>query len=237
MAPTPARSQTASVEFAPPDHLIVRRAEDAFAQRIDVATLELRGPEQPLSIGVLRDLSVAAGTLAFRSGSLVTPSRLTWFDRAGKSVGTVGEIGDHYMPRLSPDGRKLAVETHGGEGGGDVFVYDLQTGTRTRLTFDPTHHNAGSTWSPDGSRLAFHSTRKGTSVFVKPVSGESPEAMVFDSDSANPIDWSNDGRFLLIDRIFPPSPGIYRVAVSGPPHPEPVLVDAKFRIATRAAVA
>lgn len=162
-------------------------------------------------------------------GTAVIPNELTWFDRSGKPLGVVGELGDHYMPRLSPDGTKLAVESHGGEGGGDIFVYDLKAGTRTRLTFEPTHHNASATWSPDGSRLAFHSTRQGVSLFIKPVSGASPEELVLKSDSASPVDWAPNGQFLLIDRTAS-SAGIYRVPLSDPSKPEPVLVDPKARV-------
>jgi len=171
-----------------------------------------------------------SGTIALQSGAFVTPGELTWFDRSGKRLGVVGEVGDHYMPRLSPDGTKLAVESHGGEGGGDIFVYDLKTGTRTRLTFEPTYHNAAATWSPDGSRLAFHSTRQGLSLFVKPISGASPEELLFKADSASPVDWSANGQFILIDKTTSASAGIYRVPLSDPSRPEPVLVDPKARV-------
>ena len=218
-----------SAEFVPPDHLLIYRSDDVFVQQVDVSTFERRGPAKPLGLGVIRGAAVRGDTMVMQSGSVAVPSELTWFDRSGKTLGVVGEVGDHFMPRLSPDGTKLAVETHGGEGGGDIFVYDLTARTRVRLTFEPTHHNAGSTWSPDSSRLAFHSTRQGMSVFIKPVSGASPESLVFESNSANPVDWSGDGRFLLIDRTVSSQPGIYRLPISGSSKPEPVLIDPKVR--------
>jgi Tol biopolymer transport system component len=226
----PRKLADAVAEFVPPDHLLVARPDEAFLQPIDVSTLQPRGPAQPLNVGRLTEGSVGGDTIALQSRSNAIQTQLEWFDRAGKPSGVVGDVGDHYMPRLSPDGTKLAVESHGAEGGGDLFIHDLKTATRTRLTFEPSHHNAGATWSTDGSRLAFHSTRQQQSVFVKPVSGASPETLVLESDSATPVDWSADGRFLLIDRVTFPSPGIYRLPLSGSSKPEPVLVDPNTRV-------
>ena len=220
-----------AAEFVPADSFVVDRGRDeVFVQHVDPSTLEPRGQAIPLGLSRIRALSLRAGTIVLQSGTDVVPSELTWFDRSGKPQGIVGEVGDHFMPRLSPDGRKLAVESHGQEGGGDLFVYDLETGTRTRLTFEPAHHNASATWSPDGSRLAFHSTRQGVSLFIKPVSGVSPEELVLKSDGASPVDWLADGQFLLIDKLSGPSPGIYRVPLSDTSRLEPVLVDPKVRL-------
>jgi Tol biopolymer transport system component len=218
--------------FIPPDHVVVGRRGEALLQQLDRATLEPRGQARLLALGPIRSesFSARAGTMALRSASGPIATELTWFDRSGKSLGVVGEVGDHYMPRLSPDGTKLAVESHGGEGGGDLFVHDLKAGTRTRLTFEPTYHNASATWSPDGSRLAFHSTREGVSLFIKPISGASPEELVLKSDSASPVDWSLNGQFLLIDRTSSGSAGIYRVPLSDASKPEPVLVETQARV-------
>src|SRR5688572_28426608 len=45
---------------------------------------------------------------------------LAWYDRAGKMLGPIGEPGDYHAPRISPDGRRMAVEQHPELGGGDL---------------------------------------------------------------------------------------------------------------------
>jgi hypothetical protein len=51
------------------------------------------------------------GVVAFRSGTTVR-RQLTWFDRSGKALGTLGEPDDTDLlnPTISPDGRRVAVE-------------------------------------------------------------------------------------------------------------------------------
>jgi Tol biopolymer transport system component len=62
-------------------------------------------------------------------------------------------------PRVSPDGTKIAYEKRVGTNT-DIYVQALWNGTPKRLT---THSgvDAAPTWSPDGSKLAFASTRSG----------------------------------------------------------------------------
>src|SRR5205823_1831464 len=54
-------------------------------------------------------------------------------------------------------------------------------------------------WAPDGMRIAFRSTRKGSSdLFVKPASGAGTEELLLETPNYKyPLDWSKDGRFLL----------------------------------------
>ena len=79
-------------------------------------------------------------------------------DRSGKREGTVGPPAGYQNPRLSPDGRRLAVFKP--EDGGDIWVTELETGISTRLTLDPASDNVP-LWSPDGTQIAFVSNRNG----------------------------------------------------------------------------
>lgn len=83
-------------------------------------------------------------------------SHLTWFNRAGRALGTVGEPGVYYDPALSPDGAMLAVEQGDAvRGTTDLWIVNLARCAFSRLTSAPGFEDVA-TWSPDG-RIAFAS--------------------------------------------------------------------------------
>ena len=49
------------------------------------------------------------GLLVYYSGGAGLNSQLTWFDRGGKPLGTVGAPGSFVGPAVSPDGNTVAV--------------------------------------------------------------------------------------------------------------------------------
>jgi len=59
---------------------------------------------------------------------------------------------------LSPDGRRLAVNVR--EGDGDIWVYDLDRGVKTRFTFDSAAEALGA-WTASGDEIAYASNRGG----------------------------------------------------------------------------
>ena len=90
------------------------------------------------------------------TGVLALPARRT---RGGQVPGGLGRSpGRHHaaarragrlrQPRLSPDGRRLAL-TVMRDGNWDIWVYDLERGVPTRLTFDD-GADTEQVWSPDG---------------------------------------------------------------------------------------
>jgi serine/threonine protein kinase len=142
-----------------------------------------------------------AGREALAFSSPVAKSRqLVWFDRSGRKVGTVGEAGDYSTPRLSPDGKKLAVAIREqSKSDTDLWLFDFSRQTWSRFTFDPAAERAP-LWSPDGTRIIY--TVGGiTSVldlYEKPASGSGePRLAVGSSFDKFPTDWSRDGRFIV----------------------------------------
>ncbi len=177
-----------------------------MAQPFDAKRLAVTGDAIPITDQMLFDIpfSLAAfsvsenGVLTFHSGGALQ-TRLAWFDGKGKELGFLGDAAQYFGLRLSPDGKKAAVDlVDSTTGNWDVWIYDLGRELRNRFTFDPAFDRYP-IWSPDGSRIVFASSRKGPfSLYVKPSSGAAPEELLLQTETnLYPSDWSRDGRYLL----------------------------------------
>ena len=176
-----------------------------MAQEFDANRLEPAGQPFPIAEGIsastlrvgLSDFSVSqTGVLAYRTGTGSAPHQLVWFGRDGKRLSSVGEPGGHAAVSLSLDNTKAAISLF--DSSRDIWIYDLTRNVASRFTFDPaidmTH-----TWSPDGRRLVFSSTRDGAfNLYVKPTSGAGEaELLLQTNNTKGPRDWSRDGRLIL----------------------------------------
>jgi len=169
-----------------------------MAQTFDAAGMELKGEPAAIVQQAANFTVSASGVLAYTGGN--APLQLTWFDRQGKALGTIGEPGILPEPAISPDGSTVAVTREDLEGTGtDLWLYNLARGTRSRLTFDG-QANQYPVWSPDGSHIAFLSTRNGGgTVYQKAINGIGQDEAL-DKHPARigaPLDWSRDGRYII----------------------------------------
>ena len=99
-------------------HLFFHRDRTLMAQPFDVATRTLTGEPFPVVERVGSEGSryvsfsaSAVGTLAYAGGGAFG-SQLTWRDRAGKQLGTLGELAFYSSVALSPDGSRAVVASH-----------------------------------------------------------------------------------------------------------------------------
>jgi serine/threonine protein kinase len=199
-------SAKGNVSFAS-GSLIYLREKTLMAQPFDVKSLELSGEGTPIAEPVEYDLgynravfSVSQnGILVYQSSGTQAGYQLQWFDRSGKMVGSIAEPGDYGYVSLSPDGRTIAFDMYDGQSRNrDIWLYDLTRKLKTRFTFDPSVDEAP-VWSPDGSRLVFHSDRKGHyDLYQKTTSGAGVEEVLFESSHPKtPSSWSSDGKYIL----------------------------------------
>jgi eukaryotic-like serine/threonine-protein kinase len=160
--------------------------------------------------------------------------RLTWFDRQGRKVGTIGEPGVYRTLTISPDGKRVAVErTDPQTQNKDIWIFDVSSGAATRFTSDP-GWDAFPTWSPDGRRIVFTSNRSGVyDLYQKASSGAGSEQLLYRStEGKGPNSWSPDGRFLIYYSIGQPT-HLKLLAADGPADRKPVpLVDTQFASVT-----
>src|SRR5271156_3822507 len=145
------------------------------------------------------------GTLVYNPTVGAGLSALTWFDRAGKELGRVGEIGVLSNPTLSPDDTRLVVDVADTKANDiNIWLSDLKRDTYSRFTFD-TSEDVGGVWSRDGSLVAYRSLQSSdTNVFVKQTQGLQPPRSIISlkersraTDDLDPNSWSLDDTQLL----------------------------------------
>jgi Tol biopolymer transport system component len=126
---------------------------------------------------------------------------IVFYDRSGKRTGSLGERALYEETILSPDRSRVAiVKDDLPNESADLFVLDVATGASTRLTTSArTEFVMAPVWSPDGSRIAYVTIRKGQEgIYVRPSNGQGAEELLYKHPGAflNLSDWSSDGRFL-----------------------------------------
>lgn len=226
------------VAFAQPGYLLYVNQGTLVASPFDTSSLKVTGEpvmvaERIADLGYKHELDFSVseeGTLAYQTGG--TAWQFTWFDRTGKKLGVVGEPASTEYVTLSPDGKTAAAGLLDADGRpGDVWLYDLTRGSRSRLTFDPQSRTP--LWSPDGTRIVFGSNRNGAVVFdlyEKAASGAGDDQMLFKSPAPKfPTSWSRDGQFILFDNRPLQSKGaVWILNMSGNREVKPLLQSTAF---------
>jgi Tol biopolymer transport system component len=162
---------------------------------LDLRKGALVGEPVTVADGVFNVSVSATGLIAYRQGGGGL-RQLTWVDRSGAVLGTLGGPDASLVaPRVSPDGTQVAFSR---ETQGKMDLW-LQDGARSsRVTFG-SGNNIFPAWSPDGNQLAFLSATGPTQGFyLKLTNGaQAQEQLLLSSKIQFLSSWSPDGKYLL----------------------------------------
>jgi len=198
--------------YSPLGHLFYAQGANLMAVPFDLQRLELMGTAVPVVENVLQSPFTGAAQYSFSTnGSLVyvpgrlqsaAQSRLVWVGRNGAEQPLAAVAHAYQFPRVSPDGRRVAVGIVDQET--QTWLYDLSRDTLTRLTFGGSANWAAG-WTPDGKRLSFVSDREGpANAFWQLGDGSGGVERLTTSEFIQvPMSWSPDGQLLAFIEANP----------------------------------
>jgi serine/threonine-protein kinase len=189
--------------YAPTGHLIFVQGDSVLAAPFNVDALEVTGP----AVTILRDLWISSwtgyadfgfshtGTLAYVSGGRQpTQATLVTVERSGREHPFVDDRRAYRVPRVSPDGRQVAMTLVDQQV--DVWISDLDRKSLHRLTDSPSW-DAYPLWQPGVRWMAFASMRDGVaSIYRQELNTGAIEKLVATDRPVYPNSWSSDGKLL-----------------------------------------
>jgi serine/threonine protein kinase/Tol biopolymer transport system component len=183
-----------------------------FVAPFDAKALKLTGTAIPVMQAVNYDVSNGSAQLSVSKdgtavhldgGSAGQNLNVVLMDRKGNSSVLVSDQPDAAVPRLSPDGKRLAFQ----QGTGNIWIYDLERKTTSRAMLG-TVGASWPQWTPDGQRLTYahpHSGSNGSgqSIYWDRADGSGEEQPLTPDTILNayPSSWSPDGRILAFQRL------------------------------------
>jgi serine/threonine-protein kinase len=210
--------------YVPTGHLLYGVGQTLFAVAFDADHLETRG--DPVEVSAEPGSSEFAvsndGTLAYISGRELSERELVWVDRRAWEESLGAPLRAYLYPRLSPDGRRVALDVEGDNR--DIWIWNIPGRTLERFTADPTE-NALPAWSRDGLHLVFSSNRGSVSnVFWQASDGSGFMERLLESPRLQqPIGFTPDGRLLISEAVPGRGRDVVALTLDGVRRVEPVL--------------
>ena len=204
-------AQGDSAHYLPTGHMVYARAGALYAVRFDAETLAATGVPVKVAEGVVTHPESGGAQVAIsRSGTLVyaagdartSEGPLLWVDRSGAARPVTDRQAAYWWPRLSPDGRHIAVVVDAPFS--KIWVLDLERGTFTRAS-QAAGDQDRAIWMPDGVHLTFSARptgREAVRMYKDRFDGAGDPTLLFDGgETPSPLSWSPDGQRLLYREI------------------------------------
>jgi serine/threonine protein kinase len=230
---TPHYLRSGHIAFVQDGSLMVAPFDVSRLEKTGNAVVAMTGIRQT-AVGTAQFAVSQNGALAFApAGGGAQRDTLVWVDRSGTEQPTT-VTGDAFtMPRLAPDLRRVAVgggatsSTAGSAG--DLWIYDLERETRSRLTFDGL--STFPIWEPNGRRLLLSTGQGGKyQLVMKTLDGSAPDTSIASDRSINyPLAWSPDGRFVATVSLDTTTANDIWVLTLGSPAEWRPFVQTRFR--------
>ena len=195
------------------------------AVRLDVKRRRISGN----TISVLEDEAGNVETASLAdNGTLLYVRRprtnsAVFVDTSG-AVRPASAEGSLMHPRISPDGKRFAVEITSEDGRTDVWVYDIAT--RTPMPLTTTGKARHPTWTPDGRRIVFMALGS-RQLMSQPVDGGAAAEKILKTEGSFAPEVAPDGRSVVFQRGAPLAPGakIWSASLTGEGAPRKVMDD------------
>jgi len=145
-------------------HLVYAAAGTLLAVRFDLGRLEVTSDPVPAveqvtmsdTAGMADFVLSKNGTLVYVPGSVTAglTRSLAWVNRQGHEEPIKAPPRAYVVPRISPDGTRVALDIRDQEN--DIWVWDLKREALSRFTFSP-GADQFPVWTPDSRRIIFSS--------------------------------------------------------------------------------
>ena len=205
--------------YVAPGYLLYTKGTTLLAARCDSRSWTLTGPATPLVQDILTTrfdgvpffAASGNGLLVYSTGGVATspPDSVLWIDRSGKEEALPLPPELTSAPRLSPDGKRLAIVAGQTDGPRNALsIYDFDRNILSTITPEPGAHFSP-VWSPDGRRLVFSTYATGfPRLSWKAADGNGEIEMLSPGAAPEfPTSWSSDGRTVLYTTVSPESIG------------------------------
>jgi hypothetical protein len=206
-------------------HLLVPQGPGMFtrrlvAQRVSLPDGQLLG--DPIDVGGIRisetlgrfvTSSSAAGVVAILPPEQ-PKGQLTWINRDGRVLESIGAPETQYGVELSPTRREVATFRDG-----DIWALDLARPVPNKVTRG---NNWRPVWSPDGTRIATRYQGRGIGTFdleITSVATGSFTTLLEWNQGVTPLGWTRDGQTLVFNQSQLNTPAAIGIWTIGLGHP------------------
>jgi serine/threonine-protein kinase len=207
------------------DELLFERSGTLFVAQFDPRHGGLLGA--PISIAEnvmvvppvnLAQVAATSSLLVYARGA-TAPRTLVSVDRAGSALALLSVPGGAEDPRLSPDGKRVAMTVRSATDT-DIWQADVQRRSMTRVTFERGEDEAPA-WTSDGKRITYAGERAPNAratgntaasgsprdairgLYWKPFDGSGEEETLLTSSHPHTGAWSHDGKTLFYTDYSP----------------------------------